>query len=368
MKSNRKKRVLFIVPLPPPIHGSAMMSQYIRESALINLCFDCDYINLSTSRRMDEIGQMSWRKIFRFLSSFLTLLYKLTTHHYDLCYLSIKCHGKGFLKDAPFIFLCKLLGRKIAFHQHNKGLCSAMAHMPHKKLLPMAYRDARVIILSQRLFSDLDCLVKEEDTLVCPNGIPDCGISVLQEKCEGRVHILFLSNLLRSKGIIHLLDACKILKEMNTQFVCDIVGSETPELNSSCFEKEIAIRGLKNYVIYHGRMVGEAKEKILDESNIFVFPTMDDCFPLVLLEAMQHSLPIITTEVGGIPDIVEDRENGYIISELTPTSLADKMRILISNATLRQAMGERSYARYRSQFTLECFEYRLKDCLEKIMS
>lgn len=61
-----KTRVLFIAPLPPPVHGSAMMTQYIKDSSVINEVFDTDWINLSTSRRMDEIGKKSPVKIWRF--------------------------------------------------------------------------------------------------------------------------------------------------------------------------------------------------------------------------------------------------------------------------------------------------------------
>ena len=50
-------RVLFIAPLPPPVHGSAMVSQYIKESRVVNEAFDCDFVNLSTSRSMEEIGK-----------------------------------------------------------------------------------------------------------------------------------------------------------------------------------------------------------------------------------------------------------------------------------------------------------------------
>ena len=57
-----KPRILFIAPLPPPVHGSAMVSQYIKDSKLVNEAFECDFVNLSTSRRMDEIGKGGMKK------------------------------------------------------------------------------------------------------------------------------------------------------------------------------------------------------------------------------------------------------------------------------------------------------------------
>ena len=135
-----KPRVLFITPLPPPVHGSAMVSQYIKDSRLVNEQHDCDFVNLSTSRRMDEIGKGGIKKLLRFVGAYLTLLWKLLTRRYDLCYLAITCHGVGFLKDAPFVLLCKLFRRRVMIHQHNKGMSACVDRWPYRWLLPLVYR------------------------------------------------------------------------------------------------------------------------------------------------------------------------------------------------------------------------------------
>ena len=108
-----KPRILFITPLPPPVHGSAMVSQYIKDSILIRDSFDCDFVNLSTSRSIDEIGKKNLMKYIRFIGAYFIVLWKLLTHRYALCYLAVTCYGLGFLKDAPFVLLCKILFQKL---------------------------------------------------------------------------------------------------------------------------------------------------------------------------------------------------------------------------------------------------------------
>ena len=76
-----KLRVIFIAPFPPPVHGSAMISQYIKDSKLIGDSFNCDFVNLSTSRKMDEIGKRSLMKIVRFLGSYMSVFFKLLFYH-----------------------------------------------------------------------------------------------------------------------------------------------------------------------------------------------------------------------------------------------------------------------------------------------
>ena len=70
----RKTRILFIATFPPPIHGSAMVSQQVKDSKLINEAFDGDYVNLGTSRKMAEIGKggiwLNFKKLGRFAMAF----------------------------------------------------------------------------------------------------------------------------------------------------------------------------------------------------------------------------------------------------------------------------------------------------------
>ena len=180
------KHILLITPLPPPVHGSAMVSQYIKDSELIRGEFDCDFVNLSTSRRMDEIGKGGAKKLLRFAGSFFLLFYKLLLHRYDLCYLAITCHGVGLLKDAPFVLLCKLFGRKVVIHQHNKGMSGCIDHWPYRWLIPYIYKRARVILLSWHLYPDIAQAVKREQVMICANGIPETvSGEQIQDRKEG---------------------------------------------------------------------------------------------------------------------------------------------------------------------------------------
>lgn len=367
MKKKLKKRILFIVPLPPPVHGSAMMCQYIKDSRLINDTFQCDFVNLSTSRRMDEIGKRSVKKIFRFIGSYFTVLGKLFAHHYDACYLAITCHGMGFLKDAPFVLLCKLFSCNVIIHQHNKGMAKDVNHFPYKWLLPIVYKHTKVILLSWKLYPDIKQIVQKEQIYICPNGIPDSDF-----KPSGSLntvpHLLFLSNLIESKGVFDLLDACKILKGKGYKFICNFVGGESKDIDAKRFNSEIRLRNLNNKVFYLGKKFGIEKDKVLSDSDIFVFPTCDDCFPLVLLEAMQHSLPIVTTNIGGIEDIVTNNLNGLICKVHDPKDLSNKIAILLNDSQLLEKMGMEGHNIYNKHFTLRQFETNITNTLKNIIS
>ena len=168
-------RILFVVPLPPPVHGSSMVCRQIQQSERINSVFDCRYVNLSTSRGNDEIAGFSplllLKKGVRFIVSFLLAFCQLLIFRPQKCYVAITCHGVGFLKDAPFVLMAKIFGCKIILHQHNKGMSGYVNRPLYRCLLPLVYRDATVILLSWLLYDDVSAVVKREQVRICPNGI-----------------------------------------------------------------------------------------------------------------------------------------------------------------------------------------------------
>ena len=143
--------------------------------------------------------------------------------------------------------------------------------------------------------------------------------------------ILFLSNLMESKGVFTLLDACKILKDKGYKFECRFVGSETKEIDKDKFHHEVMVRNLDDSVFYLGRKYGDDKNLEFANSDIFVFPSFYETFGLVLLEAMQQSTPVIGSDEGSMPDIIQHGINGLISTKRDPVALANNISRLIDD-------------------------------------
>lgn len=358
--------------MPPPVHGAAMVGQYIHDSELINGEFESHYINLTTAKNLQDIGKVGMRKLFDFFKLLKKIRRVVKDIKPQLVYVTPNACGGAFYKDFVVVEMLKRLGGKVIVHYHNKGVATRQDRWLDNILYKRFFKGIKVILLSECLYEDVKKYVKKEDVFVCGNGIPSAAIEsfvsapIDAASPEDKIpHILFLSNLLISKGVVVLLDSLKVLKEKGCRVVCDFVGGETVEMDAAMFQAEVAKRGLEGMVVYHGRKYGKDKDAFLNTADIFVFPTFyhNECFPLVLLEAMEHGVACISTTEGGIPGIIDDGKTGFLIEKHDFHTLADKLEYFIEHPQESKRMGENGYRKFHDKFTLRKFEESMVDIL-----
>lgn len=361
---NMKSKILFIMHMPPPVHGAAMMGKYIHNSKLINDKFECHYINLTTAKSLQDIGKGGIKKLWKFACLLTKIVKRLVGIHPQMVYVTPNSHGGAFYKDFVVVELIKLLGYKVIVHYHNKGVATCQDKWLDDKLYRIFFKNIKVILLADALYQDVEKYVKRENVFICPNGIPESlDVEPTSERNNVIPQLLFLSNLLVDKGVLVLLDALKILKERGYSFICNFVGGETAEIDATRFVEEVEKRGLNDMAVYLGKKYGAEKNEEYRKSDIFIFPTLNEAFGLVLLEAMEHALPCIATDEGGISDIVDEGETGFIVSKRNANILADKIEYLLIHPEERMRMGKLGYKKFKNQFTVGKFEERLAEIL-----
>lgn len=362
-----RKRVLFVLHLPPPLHGASLVGSRIRESELLQASFDAHYVNLSTSGSLQEIGRMGWRKVRSLLSLFRTLRREVRAFSPDLVYLTPTMTLPGFLKDWWIVRSLKRSGCRIIVHLHNKGAGAWKDRAWASRLYRSFFRDIRVIVLSERLFSDIEPYVSRDRVSVCPNGVPSLSVPATREREVPTV--LFLSNLIPSKGVEVLLDACALLRRKGIRFACAVAGAPSPACMEEDLDRMLQERDLSDSVRYLGPLAGAAKQTAFSEADVFAFPTFYplECFPLVILEAMSAGLPVVTTPEGGIPDMVRDGETGFLCPQRDAEATAACLERLLGDPGLRHRMGGQARKDYEARFTEACFERNLLAVLENAL-
>lgn len=359
-------KILFILHLPPPIHGAAMMGKYIHDSRIINEAFDCSYINLTLAKNLQDIGKGGFRKLIDFLYQLQRIYKNVKLHHPNLCYVTPSAKGGAFYKDFVVVMMLKAMGQKVVVHYHNKGVATRQNRIFDNWLYQHFFKGLKVILLAEPLFKDISKYVDRKNVLFCPNGIPVQEKSLEQIAHKG-FNILFLSNMMAEKGVWDLVEACHILKLKGKQFHCHFVGKWS-DITEDDFKEKIAYMNLKDSITAYGAKYGEDKNSFFQKTDVFVFPTYynNECFPLVLLEAMEQKIACISTNEGGISSIIEDGKTGYIVKKESPQVLAEKIGILMEQPALCKAMGIAGRKKLEREFTLEKFECKLRDILQKI--
>lgn len=359
------KKILLILHYPPPVHGASMVGKYISESKKINSIFQTKYVYLGTTKSLKEQKSITLRKI----GYFFKLIYKSLTTAYtfrpNLIYLTLSSNGMGFYKDAFLVFLLRGLNIDLIYHLHNKGVRRNQNKTFDNWLYKKVFKKGDVILLSKKLYGDIQKYVQEERVFYCANGIPEIRFKEKQQS-NAVVEILFLSNLIVSKGVFCLIEACKLLSEKGIDFHCYLIGNEG-DVSKKEVDDEIRNSGLISKVEYIGTKYGDEKREYFENADVFVFPTYypNECFPLVLLEAMQYKIPVITTNEGAIEEIIEHNKNGYIVEKKNPKALAEKMEYLIKNEETRILLGDAGYRKYSANYTVEAFEKRLVSILSR---
>lgn len=180
------------------------------------------------------------------------------------------------------------------------------------------------------------------------------------------VRLLFVGALVLEKGVITLLDTANILCERRIPFTLRVVGAGQDR--GFVTDKLRAIKP-REKIIFHGSIPHEAVIGYYKDADIFLYPSREESFGLVVAEAMATGLPVISSKAGAIPEVVEDGKTGILVEPEEPGRFADAVEFLISHPDTMRQMGMQGIRRVNERFTWEKTAERLEqiyfECLKQ---
>lgn len=174
--------------------------------------------------------------------------------------------------------------------------------------------------------------------------------------------LLTVGRLVEKKGLRYLIKACHILAERGRDFKCYIVGQGPEE---PMLRELIAQWGLAGQVHLLGAMPQERVREWLQRADIFVLPCVvandgdQDGIPVVLLEAMAMKIPVVSTSLSGIPELVENGINGLLVPPADGVALAEAIDELLMNPGQRARMGVLGRDKVLEEFNIQGSAQRL---------
>ena len=356
---------LCLVHMPPPLYGVTAISQYVIDECLKD--FDPVWvISINSSKNIQSIGLVGVRKIYFVLKTTCRIIHSLIRQRFSFCYMTLTPTGIGFIKDCLFAVIVKAFRVKLVFHLHGKGVRDVINPLC-KWLYRIVFKNEFVILLAQSLYDDVKAYVPPENVYILPNGIAKICCEEKAE-CENEsTVILCIANMFRSKGV---LDVLKVMREIahDAPMVHAIFAGAWGDIAEEFFFAKAKKLGVADKITYAGFVTGEEKERLYQKADIFLYPTYNDTFPLVILEAMQHSLSIVSTFEGVIPEMIEEGISGSLFPKGDIQSCVRVVRQLIENVEIRKTLGRNARQRFEENYTMDIFEANIKRIMQSIGS
>lgn len=286
-----------------------------------------------------QIGKLS--NVFYFLFSILKLSGKLITdREIKVVHIHGAHYGSFYRKYVVFV-VAKLFSKKVIYHSHGSDfhIFYDNASGFTRKLITTFFNHMDLVIcLSRQWQQFFESNFKIKEIVVLENIIDPAELAS-KKKPSGKLKLLFLGFIGERKGIYDLIEIIKNNKEHFAGKIELTIGGngETKKL-----EQLISEGGLADIVYFKGWISGDQKRQLLQESDVYILPSYNEGLPISILEAMSFSMPIISTSVGGISEILSTDKNGYLIKPGDSAALLNSINAFIKHPELIEQMGQQS--------------------------
>ncbi len=339
--------------VPPPVHGQSIATQAL---------FDADLspvrkitVPIRSSKTVDSVGKFSLSKAFGLILLVLKTWTKWGQERPSVLYYTA---GSGawvpFFRDLIFLSLCRPLFKKTLIHYHSGNLLGFVEQSKIRSTLGQYIygRGAWTLRLGAHCLAPTYPGNRNFEVM---NGL-DAPSPMPPHEPSERFRILFLGNLFEEKGVVDLIDAVhQIASTLPLEIQLSLVGSWPDNESREKIEKRIADLPSNVFCPAPRPAFSEEKWSLLANHDIFAFPSYyrSENLPLVIIEAMAASLPVVATDWRGIKSLVVPGETGLLVPTRDVPALASSILSLAESPTLRKSMAAAGRLKYEQNHTLE---------------
>jgi glycosyltransferase involved in cell wall biosynthesis len=353
-------KVLFLTPLPPPIHGMSYLNDLLLKSLAMR--FDFVTVKLNSSDAINNIGRFGLGKLRYFFEIRRQIRSHLKATSFDLIYFAVASSEWGLYRDMLLLLTIRRNTKSnLLLHIRGRDFVDHKGNPVVTLFLKKTFSGTFVIQHSEKLRQDIDWFAATyKKRYYLPNGIPVASPPIGDSKRGSScLNLLYLSMKFRDKGIYELLNALIILRNNNVSFRLDFIGDYASVEEEKKVKTMIDENKLNDCINDQAAAYGTEKDLLYRNADIFVFPTRRESFGNVILEAMSYMVPVIASDEGSIPEILDNGNAGLLFQKQNPTDLAQKLTYLVGSEERRKEIGQNGYRRFLSMYTFSHFENNL---------
>ena len=368
-----KLRILVSGHLPPPLGGVATYYQSLLNSSLpqqVDLCF----VETSSQRRtLSQSGIFTFSNLISAITDCGRFTKAVIKHRPQLTHIGT-AFGLSYVKHSVCVLIARLFGSRALLHPHC-GFSALYTNQPRwwQWFFRRIIRFTNGVVSLSSEWNQLITIVPGCAVYYLPNAIDLTAYRTatlkrrVVEQNPPLLKVLYLGYLGKAKGSFDLVEAAKEILAKNIPVKIDLVGEELAKGEVERLKKQIDQTGLGNVVSLHPPVIGSKKIEMLLEADIFIYPSYGEGMPIAVIEAMASGLPIISTRVGGLPDLVKDGINGILVEAGHPDQLVRAILYLSLNPDQRFAMQMNSFQSAINNFDIEKLVPRLVNIYSKVL-
>lgn len=307
-----------------------------------------------------HIDKSKWLKSIFFIKSFVTFVLKIPFYQIVHIHLS---EPASAIRKLAYIRLAKIFSKKVITHFHSFSTQTTIDGKYQLVYYNLFHSSDQILVLSKSWKHWLSNKWPELEN----------KIEILYNPCLNKARvdsgiknksILYAGILNDRKGYADLIKGFAKIVQTNKDWKLILAGDGEIEKGKQLV-KDLNIG---NNVEFLGWVTGDEKERAFQRSSIFCLPSYAEGFPMAVLDAWAYGIPVITTPVGGIPDILVDNINGLLIQPGDPAGIASALEKLIGDETLQDNLSKESLKLSKTAFSLNSITQQLDGIYSRLVS
>lgn len=273
------------------------------------------------------------------LKALITFIFLLITQKIELVHIHAAMRG-SFWRKGLFLFIARAFGVPVVFHLHGsemKPFYASQGPAGQAHIQRTFEAAARVLVLSESWKTFIGSIAPKARIEVVPNYVNTQPVSEDHKGHANPVNILFLGQIGQRKGVFELIPAMKAVAERHPE-VRLIIGGNGQRAEAETLSQSL---GLEEQIEFAGWVGPEKRADLLRAADIFILPSHNEGLPMSLLEAMSYGVCVVSTTVGGIPELIRDGDNGVLIAPGDVGAIETALLRLIDDSEARQRMAAR---------------------------
>ena len=329
----RPLRILIVAPSFHILGGQSVQAARLRERLCQEPALDVGFQPINP-RLPGFLGKIQAIKYVRtVVTSFLYLAALLIRiPRYDVIHVFSASYFSFVLAPTPAILIGKLYRKRVLLNYHSGEAEDHLSRWRRSAIATIRLVDEVAVPSAYlvRVFAQFGLRAR------AINNIVETGVFSFRERAKLRPVFLSNRNLETHYGVDRVLRAFAIIQQRFPEASLTVAGDGSQRMNLERLAQELELRN----TIFTGRVEPDAIIAQYDAADIYLNGSEIDNQPLSLLEAFACGLPIVTTDAGGIPDIVSDRETGFLVPRGNYQMLAERAIDLLNNPALAQELSQ----------------------------